>query len=78
MSKEGRFPIYCVEIYKSVKGLIGREVPSLFTRYMVWDYVYSCFEALHTTGEKYIIHDIDSYIEQRSCISEINQANIDN
>lgn len=78
MSKEGRFLIYCVEIYKSAKGLNGREVSSLFTRYMIWDYVYSCFEALHTTGEKYIIHDIDSYIEQRSCISEINQANIDN
>ncbi len=65
MSREGRFLIYCIEIYKSAKGLNGREVSSLFTRYMVWDYVYSCFEALHTTGENYIIEDIDSYIEER-------------
>ena len=30
-----------------------------------WDYIYSCFEALHTTGENYIIEDIDLYIEAR-------------
>ena len=65
MSREGSFLIYCIEIYKSAKGLNGREVSSLFTRYMVWDYVYSCFEALRTTGESYIIEDIDFYIEER-------------
>lgn len=68
MSREGRFLIYCIEIYKSAKGLNGREVSSLFTRYMVWDYVYSCFEALHTTGENYIIEDIDSYIEAQRLV----------
>ena len=30
-----------------------------------WDYVYSCFEALHTTGANYIVEDIDLYIEAR-------------
>ena len=29
------------------------------------DYVYSCFEALHTTGANYIVEDIDLYIEAR-------------
>lgn len=65
MSREGRFLIYCIEVYKSAKGLSGREVSSLFTQYMVWDYVYSCFEALHTTGENYIVNDIDAYIEEK-------------
>ena len=31
----------------------------------VWEYVYSCFEALHTTGANYIVEDIDLYIEAR-------------
>ncbi|MFQ8721687.1 DUF3791 domain-containing protein [Enterocloster sp.] len=31
----------------------------------VWDYIYACFEALHTTGEEYIIEDIDQYIKER-------------
>lgn len=65
MSREGRILIYCIEVYKSAKGLSGREVSSLFTQYMVWDYVYSCFEALHTTGENYIVNDIDTYIEEK-------------
>lgn len=65
MSKEGHFLIYCIEQYKSAKGLTGRQVSELFSQYSVWDYIYSCFEALHTTGENYIIDDIDQYIEAR-------------
>ena len=44
---------------------LDRQVAELFTRYRVWDYVYSCFEALHTTGANYIVEDIDLYIEAR-------------
>lgn len=65
MSSQGDFLIYCVEIYKNAKHLTGRQVAELFTRYCVWDYVYSCFEALHTTGPNYIVEDIDLYIEAR-------------
>ena len=65
MSKKGDFLIYCTEEYKSAKKLTGRQVSELFTKYLVWDYIYSCFEALHTTGRNYIIEDIDSYIEER-------------
>lgn len=65
MSRQGDFMIYCTEQYKSAKKLTGRQVSELFSRYHVWDYIYSCFEALHTTGTNYIIEDIDLYIEAR-------------
>ena len=65
MSKQGDFMIYCVEQYKSAKKLTGKQVSELFSKYSVWDYIYSCFEALHTTGTNYIIDDIDQYIENR-------------
>ena len=65
MTRRGDFLIYCVEIYKNARHLTGQEVSRLFTRYDVWDYIYSCFEALHTTGENYIIEDIDLYISER-------------
>lgn len=65
MSRQGNFMIYCTERYKVAKNLTGRQVSELFTKYSVWDYVYSCFEALHTVGEKYIVEDIDLYIEAR-------------
>ena len=44
---------------------IFKQVAELFTRFRVWDYIYSCFEALHTTGVNYIVEDIDLYIEAR-------------
>jgi len=65
MSKEGNFAVYCAEQYKNAKKLTGKELSELFTKFRVWDYVYSCFEALHTTGDKYIVEDIDLYIEAR-------------
>lgn len=64
MSSRGDFLIFCVEQYKAAKRLTGKQVAELFTRYGVWDYVYSCFEALHTTGINYIIQDIDAFIEE--------------
>ena len=65
MSREGDCLIYCTEQYKSAQNLTGAQVAELFSRYKVWNYIYSCFEALHTTGENYIIRDIDLYIEER-------------
>lgn len=63
MSKQGDFLVYCTELYKAAKNLTGKQVSELFTRYRVWDYIYTCFEALHTTGANYIIQDIDLYID---------------
>lgn len=63
MSKQGDFLIYCIEQYKSSKNLSGKQVSELFTRFNVWEYIYSCFESLHTTGTNYIIEDIDLYIK---------------
>lgn len=65
MSKQGKFLIYCTEQYKNIKNLNGKQVAELFTRFRVWDYIYSCYEALHTTGVNYIVEDIDLYIEAR-------------
>lgn len=42
--------------------MTGKQVAELFTRYDVWVYVYSCYEALHTTGANYIVEDIDLYM----------------
>ena len=65
MSREGEFLIYCLEIYKAEKKLSGREIMSLFSKYRVSEYIKNYYEALHTTGEKYIINDIDLYIKAR-------------
>lgn len=69
MTRQGEFLVYCVEIYKNAKHLTGKQVADLFSRYDVWNYVYDCFEALHTTGENYIIADIDDFIQVRKAVT---------
>ena len=64
MSQQGNFVVFCAEQYKMARNMTGRDLAELFTRYGIWDYLYSCFEALHTTGTKYIINDIDQYIQE--------------
>ncbi len=65
MSKEGKFLIFCIEIYRPAKNLTGKQVAKLFREYGIYEYIISCYEALHTTGTNYIINDIDLYIEAR-------------
>ena len=65
MSDRGDFLIYCVEMYKDAKKMNGKQVAELFSSYDIWDYIYSCFEALHTIGAEYIVDDIDEFIKVR-------------
>ena len=65
MSNQGKFMIFCAEQYKYAKQLTGKQLDELFSQYRVWDYLYASYEALHTTGTNYIIHDIDLYIDAR-------------
>ena len=65
MTSQGKFMIFCAEQYKRAKQLSGRQLSDLFDKYRVWNYLYDCYEALHTTGTSYIIEDIDLYIDAR-------------
>lgn len=49
--------------------LSGRQLSDLFDKYRVWNYLYDCYEALHTTGTSYIIEDIDLYIDARKPVT---------
>ena len=65
MSREGKFLVYCLEMYRAAKKMTGKQVIELFQQYGISDYVITCYEALHTTGTNYIIEDIDLFIEAR-------------
>ena len=57
-----KFLAYSAEIYKREKGLTGRQLQALFAKHNVWEYLFDCFEHLHTVGPKTTIYDIDKYI----------------
>lgn len=63
------FLVYCIESYKNVKGLKGKEAIELFNKYRVIDYIASSYEALHTTGREYIMDDLDIYISAREQVN---------
>jgi len=64
------FLIYVIEEYKFHQNLCGKEVVEIFSQYNVFDYILRHYEALHTTGGKYIVEDINLYIETQKNRSE--------
>ncbi len=42
MSSQGKFMIFCAEQYKKAKRLTRKQLAELFSRYRVWEYIYSC------------------------------------
>ena len=56
------FLAFCVEIYKTEKGMSGRETYAYLCRTGAIKYIIECCDALHTTGAEYIVDSIDEYI----------------
>ena len=59
------FKTFCIEQYKSRHNLSGVKTVELFDKYKVLEYLESCYNALHTTGARYIVEDIDLYLQAR-------------
>ena len=60
-----KFMIFCIEEYKKAEKLSGKQVINTFNKYKVLEYIIAYYEALHTTGTRYIVEDINLYIEAR-------------
>ena len=56
------FKVFCLESYKSVHGLSGTTALETFMKHNVFDYITTCYDALHSTGKLYLVSDIDEYI----------------
>ena len=59
------FVIFCLEIYKAQKNMSGKEVFELFEKYGVINYLQDGYDVLHTQGDKWIINDIEDFLEIR-------------
>ena len=65
MTNKMDFTVFCLESYKTAHKLTGKEVINIFIKYNIIDYVKSFFDVLHSTGQEYIVADIDKYINSR-------------
>lgn len=66
MSEAGRFLIYCIELYRAAKHIDGTAAYELFRSTGADEYVRNGYGALHTTGDGYILADIDDYIASKA------------
>jgi hypothetical protein len=59
------FQLFCLESYRSSKGITGIAALSDFKRAGVFDFLSSGYEILHSTGKNYLNSLITDYIEHR-------------
>lgn len=59
------FTVFCLENYKQVHNMTGKDALEIFNKNQVFDYIKNFYDILHSTGDGYIIKDIDRYIESR-------------
>jgi hypothetical protein len=62
MTDQIRFIAYCIEEYKADKDMSGGQVFSLFRLSGALDYLWDSYDALHTTGPRYTVDQIDAFI----------------
>jgi len=65
LSDIARFQVFCLENYKTMKGISGRNALTEFKSHHVFDFLSNNFEVLHTQGKNYIITEINDYINKR-------------
>lgn len=62
------FISFCVEQYKTEKGLTGTETLSVLNGYGVLEYLNEHYEILHTQSRQWIMADIDEFIRLRKTL----------
>ncbi len=68
MSDEAKilsFVAFCIECYKTHKGISGEEAAAVFSRYGVERYLYEEYDVLHSMGESMILEYIERFIAVR-------------
>lgn len=58
------FIAFCIEQYKTAKGMSGEEVAKLFYNKGVAQYLSDNYEVLHTQSHQWLIEEIDDFIER--------------
>lgn len=59
------FQLFCLESYRSAKGLSGIKALNDFKQARVFDLLASGFEVLHTQSKNYLLAEISEYINRR-------------
>jgi len=53
----------CIELYKDEKNMNGKEAYNYLRKTGALEFLFGCWEALHTTSPLYVIDSIDEFIQ---------------
>lgn len=69
-SNELEFAIFCIENVASTLGRDSRDVYEMLTKKsdILYSYIVSEYETLHTQGKEYIVNDIIEFMKKRGVI----------
>lgn len=59
------FLSFCIEQYKQAHNLTGEQAMQVLDRYGVLDYLEEHYGVIHTQGARWILEDMDEFIENR-------------
>jgi len=59
------FVSFCIEQYKTAKGMSGKDAMDLLDQYGVLEYLEKYYEPLHTQGKQWLLEEIDEFIKIR-------------
>ena len=59
------FLSFCIEQYKTDKGITGAEALQQFCQWNVLEYLEAHYEPLHTQSRQWILEEIDEFIKIR-------------
>ncbi len=59
------FLSFCIEQYKQAHNLTGEQAMQVLDRYGVLDYLEEHYDVIHTQGARWILEDMDEFIENR-------------
>ena len=56
----------CIELYKTSKGINGKEAYNFLFEKGAVDFIIDCWEGLHMTSPEYIVDSIDEFIKNNN------------
>ena len=65
------FLSFCIEQYKTEKGISGADAVQVLKLYGVLDYLAEHFDVLHTQSKQWLLADIDEFIQIRKTREEV-------
>ena len=65
LNKIQQFQLFCLESYRTQVGISGMKALDDFKKFKVFDYLATGYDVLHTQGKKYILADINDFLQKR-------------